>query len=190
MATTTRRSELESRLERIDEMVQRLDEAADPAIRATATELVQALMAFHGAALERIVEVLGAGGAPGKSLMDQLARDELVRSLLVLYELHPVDVETRVKEALEKSRPYLQSHGGNVEFVDIDEGDVVRLRMQGSCHGCPSSALTLKMTIEDAIREAAPEITSIVIIDSEPTLSLRKSLPIAQVGSLNGVGAA
>ena len=178
MATTTRRSDLESRIDKIDEMVQRLDEAADPVIRATATELVQALMALHGAALERIVEAIEKTGSMGQALMDQLGRDELVRSVLVLYELHPVDLETRVKEALEKSRPYLRSHGGNVELVSVDDGEVVRLRMQGSCHGCPSSALTLKMTIEDAIREAAPEVASIVIVD-EPKASPWEASPLA-----------
>ncbi|MEP6508119.1 MAG: NifU family protein [Gemmatimonadales bacterium] len=170
MATTTRRSELEAQIERIDEMVQRLEEVADPLIRATATDLVQSLMALHGAALERIVDAMKNGGSPGKALMDQLGRDELVRSVLVLYSLHPVDVETRVKEALEKTRPYLKSHGGNVELVGIDDGEAVRLRMQGSCHGCPSSALTLKMAIEDAIREAAPEVTTISVDDGEPAV--------------------
>ncbi|MEO5904564.1 MAG: NifU family protein [Gemmatimonadaceae bacterium] len=188
MATTTRRSELEGRIEHIDEMVQRLEEAADPVIRATARELVQSLMALHGAALERIVEVIEERGTTGQAMMDQLGRDELVRSVLVLYELHPVDVETRVREALEKSRPYLKSHGGNVELVAVDEGDVVRLRMRGSCHGCPSSSLTLKMTIEDAIREAAPEVTEIVIVDAEPKESTRRSLPLAELVSANGNG--
>lgn len=178
MATTTRRAELENRIGRIDEMVQRLDEVADPVTRATATELVQSLMALHGAALERIVEVIEGSGDRGAELLDQLGHDELVRSVLVLYELHPQDVETRVKEALEKSRPYLRSHGGNVELVGIDEGDAVRLRMQGSCHGCPSSAMTLKMAIEDAIREAAPEVTSIVVVDAEPDVSAREPLPL------------
>lgn len=186
MATTTSRSELESQIGRIDELVQRLEEVADPVIRATARDLVQSLMAMHGAALERIVEVIGEGSS-GQTLMDQLGRDELVRSVLILYELHPVDVEARVAEALEKSRPYLRSHGGNVELVGIEDGEVVRLRMQGSCHGCPSSALTLKMTIEDAIREAAPEVTSIVIVDAEPKPSHPRSLPLAAAGYSNGL---
>lgn len=181
MATTTRRSELESRVEHIDEMVQRLDEVADPVIRATSKELVQSLMAFHGAALERIVEGLKAGGSPGQALLAQLARDELVRSVLVLYNLHPENVETRVKEALEKTRPYLKSHGGNVELVGIDDGEAVRLRMQGSCHGCPSSALTLKMAIEDAIREAAPEVTTIVVVDDTPPRTESAALPLVGI---------
>lgn len=181
MATTTRRSELESRVERIDEMVQRLDEVADPVIRATSRELVQSLMAFHGAALERIVEGLKAGGSPGHALLAQLGRDELVRSVLVLYSLHPEDVETRVKEALEKTRPYLKSHGGNVELVGIDDGQAVRLRMQGSCHGCPSSALTLKMAIEDAIREAAPEVMTIVVVDDTPPHTQPAASPLVGI---------
>src|SRR6185295_570875 len=97
------------------------------------------------------------------TIVDQLAQDELIASVLLLYDLHPVDLETRVRGALEKSRPYLKTHGGNVELVGIDEGGVVRLRMQGSCHGCPSSAVTLKLAIEQAIHEAAPDVSAILV---------------------------
>jgi Fe-S cluster biogenesis protein NfuA/nitrite reductase/ring-hydroxylating ferredoxin subunit len=82
---------------------------------------------------------------------------------LLLHDLHPVDLPTRVLGALENTRPYLKSHGGNVELVGIDEPGVVRLRLQGSCHGCPSSAMTLKLAIEQAIQEAAPDVTAIVV---------------------------
>jgi len=71
-----------------------------------------------------------------------------------------VDVETRVARALEEVRPYLQSHGGNVELLGID-GGVARLRLQGSCQGCPSSIMTLKLAIEEAIRKAAPDLEGI-----------------------------
>lgn len=186
MANSTKRSELESQIGRIDEMVQRLEEVADPVVRATAKELIQSLMALHGAALERIVEVVGGAGAAGEALMDVLGRDELVRSVLVLYALHPVDVQTRVEEALEKTRPYLRSHGGNVELVGIDDGESVRLRLQGSCDGCPSSAMTLKSAIEDAIRDAAPEVTSIIVVDVEPRPVSGRSLPVVDLTFANG----
>src|SRR6185295_19669255 len=101
------------------------------------------------------------------TIVDQLAQDELVASVLLLYDLHPVDLETRVRRALEKNRPYLKSHGGNVELVAIDDG-VVRLRMEGSCHGCPSSAVTLKLAIEQAIHEAAPDVNAILVEGREP----------------------
>jgi Fe-S cluster biogenesis protein NfuA len=62
-------------------------------------------------------------------------------------------------------RPYLESHGGNVELLGIEEG-VVRLQLQGSCSGCPSSAVTLKLAVEEAIHKAAPDVTEIVAVDA------------------------
>jgi Fe-S cluster biogenesis protein NfuA/nitrite reductase/ring-hydroxylating ferredoxin subunit len=94
-----------------------------------------------------------------------MLRDDLIRCLLLLYGLHPVDLTTRVQQALEKTRPYLKSHGGNVELVRVEDGEV-HLRMKGSCHGCPSSAITLKLAIEQAIHEAAPDVTAIVVDDA------------------------
>jgi Fe-S cluster biogenesis protein NfuA len=166
-APSTRRSECEAQIARIDELVQQLEEVRDPVVRATGRELMQATMALHGAALERIVELAGGSGDSGQALLEELARDELVASVLVLYGLHPVDLETRVGEALEKARPYLHSHGGNVELIGIDYGEVVRVRLEGSCHGCPASSLTLRTAIESAVKEAAPEITSIVVVGEE-----------------------
>ena len=81
-------------------------------------------MEMHGAALERMLAVIGRNGAAGATIVDQLTRDELVASVLLLYDLHPVDLETRVRGALDKTRPYLKSHGGNVELVGIDEARV------------------------------------------------------------------
>jgi Fe-S cluster biogenesis protein NfuA len=62
--------------------------------------------------------------------------------------------------ALEEVRPYLQSHGGNVELLGVKEG-VARLRMQGSCSGCPSSTVTLRLAIEEAIQKTAPDLEGI-----------------------------
>ncbi len=73
-----------------------------------------------------------------------------------------LDLETRVRQALDKVRPLLRSHGGNVELLDLS-GGVVRLRMLGSCDGCPSSAMTLKHAIEAAIYEKAPDVTAIEV---------------------------
>ena len=161
-----RQTEFERRIAAIDELVQRLETATDPAARSASQELVRALMELHGAALERMLTTIRRNGAAGTTIVEQLAREELVASVLLLYDLHPVDLDTRVRGALEKSRPYLKSHGGNVELLGV-EGGVVRLRMQGSCHGCPSSAVTLKLAIEQAIHEAAPDVSAIVVEGSE-----------------------
>ena len=65
-----------------------------------------------------------------------------------------------VENVLDELRPYLMSDGGNVELVDI-EGPIVRLRLQGACGSCPSSAMTLRMGIERKLKEEIPEIDEI-----------------------------
>ena len=99
--------------------------------------------------------------AAAERLRARVLQDPLLTSLLLLHDLHPIPVEVRVQQALEKVRPYLGSHAGGVELLGIDEEGVVRLRLQGSCHGCPSSLVTVKLAIERAIDEAAPEVARI-----------------------------
>lgn len=65
-----------------------------------------------------------------------------------------------VEQVLDEMRPYLMADGGNVELVDID-GPIVKLRLQGACGSCPSSAMTLKMGIERRLREIIPEIAEV-----------------------------
>lgn len=69
-------------------------------------------------------------------------------------------MEEKIKAALEKVRPSLQADGGDVEFVNYVDG-VVNVRLQGSCHGCPMSQMTLKMGIERLLKEEIPEIKSV-----------------------------
>ncbi|HEY9658345.1 MAG TPA: NifU family protein [Allocoleopsis sp.] len=65
-----------------------------------------------------------------------------------------------VEQVLDELRPYLMSDGGNVELVELD-GPIVRLRLQGACGSCPSSAMTLRMGIERKLRESIPEIAEV-----------------------------
>jgi Fe-S cluster biogenesis protein NfuA len=117
-------------------------------------------MDFHGEALDRLMEIVAAQGEQGYAIFDRFGGDDLVSNLLLLYGLHPLPLETRVLQALEKVRPHLDSHGGNVELIEISDG-IVNLRLHGSCKGCPSSAETLKLAIEAAIYAAAPDVISI-----------------------------
>lgn len=150
-------AEARDRVARVEALLGEVESLPDPAGRDRATEMASALLDLYGEGLARIVARLSEVGG---DLAASLAEDELVGHLLVLHDLHPIDVETRVGDALEEVRPYLESHGGNVELVGIEDG-VVRLRLQGSCSGCPSSAATLKLAIEDAIHKAAPEIEAV-----------------------------
>jgi Fe-S cluster biogenesis protein NfuA/nitrite reductase/ring-hydroxylating ferredoxin subunit len=164
--------ESRERVGRVEALLDEVDSLSDPAAREKALEVVQALLDLYGEGLGRIVEHVAAGD-DGR-LAEALAGDELVAHLLLLHGLHPVPVEARVRGALEEVRPYLESHGGNVELLAVEEG-AVRLALQGSCSGCPSSAMTLKLAIEDAIHKAAPEIDEVIAdgaLDSEPAPAL------------------
>jgi len=153
--------ELRERLHRMESLLVEVEAQPDSAGRARTKEIVQVLMEFHGAAIERMLEHL-CESENGQTQIDVLAEDELVSSLLLLYGLHPLPLETRVRQALEKVSPYIHSHGGHVELLGTEDG-IVRLVMQGSCKGCPSSAITLKQTIEEAIHDKAPDITGIEV---------------------------
>jgi Fe-S cluster biogenesis protein NfuA/nitrite reductase/ring-hydroxylating ferredoxin subunit len=100
------------------------------------------------------------GGVRAPPLPAALAGDDRVGNVLMLHGLHPVDTLTRVQRALDSVRPYLASHGGDVELLGVD-GGVVRLRLEGSCKGCPSSAATLRTAIEEAITGFAPDVVEI-----------------------------
>jgi Fe-S cluster biogenesis protein NfuA len=158
-----KQKEVGSQIESIDKMVRALEDAKDPVLRANAKDLVQALMALHGACLERMLEVVGHSAESGKSIIDTFARDGVVKSVLLLYGLHPVDVKTRVLEALEKMRPSMRLHAGTVSFVGIDEEGMVTLRMEGKSEGCGSSASALKQAVEQAIYDSAPDISGIIM---------------------------
>ena len=172
--TATHEPEVRRRIEHLETLIRDLDRLPDPA-REQAREMVQTLLDFHGEAVARLLERIAGLGEPGQALITSLAGDDLVSNLLLLYGLHPLAIETRVGQALEKVRPYLRSHKGNVELVGVNQG-VVRLRMQGSCHGCPSSAMTLKLAIEEAIFAAAPDVVAIEVegvVDPPPSAVLQ-----------------
>lgn len=151
---------LQTRMHKIDGLAAQIRSSADPGLRDAALELVQTIMDFHAAAIDRMMEIASEAGDEGWRIIDQFGRDERVSSMLLLHGLHPVELEDRVRQALDSVRPLLRSHGGNVELLEI-RGGAVRLRLVGSCHGCPSSALTLKSAIEKAIYEAAPDVVAV-----------------------------
>jgi len=152
--------ELRNRIQKIDGLIAQIRSGTDPRLRAAALDLMQTVMEFHSAGIDRMMEIASESGETGWRIIDDFGRDELVANMLLLHGLHPVDLESRVKEALQKVLPYLHSHGGNVELLEV-AGGVVRLKLIGSCNGCPSSSLTLKNAIEKAISEAAPDVTSV-----------------------------
>jgi Fe-S cluster biogenesis protein NfuA/nitrite reductase/ring-hydroxylating ferredoxin subunit len=165
--------------DRVHELVARVEALDDPAARATAHELLDALLAMYGDGLERIVAALDGAGEAGAAVKGSLAADPVVASLLLIHGLFPVPLEERVQEALERVRPYLASHGGGVELVSL-EGDVARLRLHGSCDGCPASESTLELAIRAELDEAAPDLAGIEVegVVERPVFAARQ-LPLA-----------
>jgi len=160
--------EIQDRIAQIEKLIQAIEEMPNEEARRQTRELVQVLLELHGSGLNRALEIVYENGRDGQALINQLGEDPLVSNLLLLHGLHPLNLETRVRRALEEVKPRLAQHGGSVEFLGVSDEGALRLRLEGNCHGCPSSILTLKFTIEEAIYSAAPDITSLEVDGATP----------------------
>jgi len=168
---------VEQLVERVQELQGRLECSGDSATRAVADELVAAIVQMYGAGLERIIGSLIQDGADGERVAASLAEDPLVATLLLIHDLHPVPLEQRVQEALDSVRPYMESHGGNVELLSLEHG-VARLHLQGSCSDCSASSVTLELAIKQALEEAAPDLAGLEVEGVAPhTLPIVMSEP-------------
>jgi len=136
---------------------------ASPEVGGKVEEVVGLLVELYGAGLERILEVVNEDAETAAPMLKRFTDDKFIESLLVLHGIHPVDVDTRIEAALDQARPYLGSHAGGVEYLGVDDDGVAHLKLEGSCHGCPSSTVTVKLTLEQAIAEAAPEVIRVQV---------------------------
>lgn len=161
--------------QRIEALLDELATIGDPTVRERAEQVVRLLLELYGAGLARIVETVVEDGGP---VADRLVADPLVASLLILHDLHPVDLNTRVERALESVRPYLGSHAGGVTYLGVDDEGVAHLQLEGSCSDCPSSSITVKHSIEKAILEAAPEVVLVAVQEVDKSASAATLLQI------------
>jgi Fe-S cluster biogenesis protein NfuA len=180
------------------ERIERLLDASSAGgivMRERSEELVRLVVDLYGAGLQRMMEILDEEDHLDDVILRRLADDDLVASLLLVHGLHPEDVVTRVERALEGVRPYLGSHEGDVELVDITDEGVVRLRLLGSCDGCASSSATLTEAVEGAVLGAAPEVTGIEVEPPAPRpggdrgVGTPVTLGPSRVGQADGLGA-
>ncbi len=158
--------EFQKRLQAIEQLLGTIEAVADPNLRATVQELVQLIMNLHGEGLERTLELIRATEDGGANIVSRLGRDELVGSLLILYSLHPLDLETRVAQAMEKARSRLRAYDGELELLSIEDG-AVRLRLHANGHGCGSTPQALREMVEEAVYQTAPDVTSLAIEGAE-----------------------
>jgi len=149
-------------VDRVQELQARLEASPDAATRDVAEELVSAVVHMYGAGLEAIIAALHAAGDAGGRIAGDLAGDPLVATLLLIHDLHPVPLADRVTQALDSVRPYMESHGGNVELISLEHG-IARIHLRGSCSDCSASSVTLELAIKQALEEAAPDLEGLEV---------------------------
>jgi Fe-S cluster biogenesis protein NfuA/nitrite reductase/ring-hydroxylating ferredoxin subunit len=176
--------------DRIEVLLGDLRSMASPEVGGKVEEVIGLLVELYGAGLERILEVVNEDADTAGPLLKRFTDDKFIESLLVLHGIHPVDVDTRIEAALDQARPYLGSHAGGVEYLGVDDDGVAHLKLEGSCHGCPSSTVTVKLTLEQAIAEAAPEVIRVQVegvaeapTGPSPSLIQIQTRPGASAGS-------
>lgn len=149
----------QERIGRIEARIAEIERAATPAVCDAAREIVAGLLELHAKGLARILELARLRGAP---LAEAFAQDELLANLLVLHDLHPDDLESRVKQAAAQLHGQVAAQQRTLELIGAADG-VVRLRLTGDGSGCASSAARLRQDVEQAIWNAAPDARTVEI---------------------------
>lgn len=169
----------EALIEHVQALTDRLGAADDGPTRAIAEELLAAVLQMYGAGLERVLELVAvAGGDAAPAIRDALTADGLVASLMLIHDLYPVPIEARVREGLEQVRPYMESHGGDVELLGIEDG-VVHLRLEGSCKTCSASSSTLELAVRQALEQTAPDLVGMEVEGVVEPPTAGPALPLA-----------
>ena len=174
-------------LARIEQLIVDSEQATDPLVREKTKDLLQALLDLHSAGLARLIEIVSRAGESGQAIVQGFTQDELVKPLLLLYGLHPMPVEERVKQALDKITPSLGVHGVTAEILSIETDRVtLNVHHNGNGNGHGSFAATVKQALEEALCEAAPELAEVQIFGLEEDRDVARSsfIPLDQVKSV------
>jgi Fe-S cluster biogenesis protein NfuA len=164
-------SEFQEQVRQLGKLIAQFDQMPEGPQKTACKELVHLLMDVHGAGLERIMEIVFESGGSGPAIIDELGCDTITGSLLLLYTLHPDDLETRVNRAIENMRPRLRKLSCSVDLAGIVEG-AVRIRVATGGHSCGSSTKDVRAIVEEGIYELAPDVASLEILGlEEPSAS-------------------
>lgn len=159
-------TEFQQRVQRLGKLITELEQMPDSPLKVATGELVHLLMEVHGTAIERMMEIVYDSHGAGAETIDELGNDPTVRSLLLLYSLHPEDLHARVRNSIDVLRPRLRKLNYQIELIELGEA-VVRLRVQSSGHACGSTTENVRSMVEEVVYEYAPDVTSLVILGLE-----------------------
>jgi len=155
--------EFQEKLRQLGALVGQLERLPGNGSGVAAREIVQLLMDVHGTALNRMMEIAFESGASGPEIIAKYGSDPVVRNLLLLYSLHPDDLETRVLQAVETTGTKLRKLDAQVEVLSIEEG-AVRLRLHTAGHACGSTTNNLRAIVEESMYEMAPDLAFLEIV--------------------------
>jgi Fe-S cluster biogenesis protein NfuA len=159
-------SEFQEQVRQLGKLITQFDQMPDGPPKTACKELVQLLMDVHGAGLDRIMEIVFESDGPGPAIIDKLGNDTVTSSLLLLYSLHPQDLETRVQQSVDRMRPRLRKLSCSVELAGIIEG-AVQVRVTAGGHSCGSSSKDIRTIVEECVFELAPDIVSLEVLGLE-----------------------
>ena len=158
--------EFQEQVQQFGQLITQFDQMPESPQKKACKAVVQLLMDMHGAGLERMMEIVFESEGSGAAIIDKLGNDPITGSLLLLYSLHPDDLETRVANAIERMRPRLRKLSCSVSLESIVEG-AVQVRVTTGSHNCGSSAKDAKSIVEEGIYELAPDVASLEILGLE-----------------------
>jgi Fe-S cluster biogenesis protein NfuA/nitrite reductase/ring-hydroxylating ferredoxin subunit len=161
--------DLQDLAKRVDSAVEAVQDLKGEA-RDKALAMKAAIEEFHKSALTLVIHLLKADPR-GKELLFEMVDQPEIYAMLSMHALIRPDLTSRVRRVIENVRPYMQSHGGDIELLEVSS-DTVRLRLAGACNGCSQSAVTLRNGVEEALRESVPEIIHIDVVPNEPAAAL------------------
>ena len=150
-------------LERLAQTIAKLESIVagwDESYVFTVQALKSAIEDLHKEALKRLIRALKNDPAAFARMREALS-DQVVYGVLRFHGLVKEPLQARLEKALDEVRPFMATHGGDVELVAVKPPDTVEIRLLGSCHGCPASSQTLSEGVEKAIRAHCPEIVHI-----------------------------
>ena len=160
-------TDFQQRVQQLGKLIAELEHISDSPLKVATGELVHLLMEVHSAGIEQMMELVFDSSASGQQTIDKLGNDPIVRSLLLLYSLHPEDLETRVQKSLDALRPRLRKLNYGIGLLQIEEGGAVRVHVESSGHACGSTTDNVRSMVEEGVYEYAPDVTSLVIAGLE-----------------------
>jgi Fe-S cluster biogenesis protein NfuA len=159
-------SEFQDQVRQLGKLITQFDQMPEGPPKTACKQLVQLLMDVHGAGLDRIMEIVFESDGPGPAIVDKLGNDTITSSLLLLYSLHPQELETRVQQAIDRMRPRLRKLSCGVDLAGIVEG-AVQVRVAVAGHNCGSSSKDIRAIVEEGVFECAPDVASLEILGLE-----------------------